>query len=230
MPGRMTTRGRIDYQFRVCGALTILFIEVKPQTGSGDERLNAVAQVIAEADGTWSCYSLHLATTNFAALSFSIACDLLNENNGFRSTIYAVLCDGSSFEFFSFDGSTRPPVFSRGVTYLSDGTTASRISLPSYESTTRRDYIRGLRPICEIFFAMFLGGYLVGLQAYHYRLMQKAADEGRERDSTPTWLAAVGLAKEAISIAFRAAGVAAEGDLDGADAAAAKAREVLSER
>lgn len=28
MPGRMTTRGRIEYQFEVCGALTILFIEV----------------------------------------------------------------------------------------------------------------------------------------------------------------------------------------------------------
>ncbi|KAL0632801.1 hypothetical protein Q9L58_008317 [Maublancomyces gigas] len=206
MPGRMSTRGRIEYQFKVCGALTILFIEVKLQIGSGDERLNAIAQLIAEAD----------------------ACDLLNENNGFRSTIYAVLCDGSSFEYFSFDGSTRPPVFSRGVTFLSDGTTASRISLPSYESTTRRDYIKALRPICESFYAMFLHGYLVGLQAYHDRSLRKAAEDGRERESTPAWFAALGFAEQAVSQAARAAVVAAEGDLDGADECATNAREVLN--
>lgn len=51
MQGRMATRGRVEYQFKVCGALTILFIEVKLQIGSGEERLNAIGQVIAEADG-----------------------------------------------------------------------------------------------------------------------------------------------------------------------------------
>lgn len=51
MPGRMATPGRIEYQFKVCGALTILFIQVKLQIGSDEERLNAIGQVIAEADG-----------------------------------------------------------------------------------------------------------------------------------------------------------------------------------
>lgn len=141
-----------------------------------------------------------------------------------------MLCDGASFEFFSFDGSTRPPVFSRGVTILSDGTSASRLSLPSYESTTRRDYINALRPVCECFYAMFLDGYRVGLNAYHDRSLRKAAEEGRERESTPAWFAALGFAEQAAAQAARAAVVAAEGNLDAADEAATNAREVLNKR
>ena len=51
MPGRITTQGHID-QFRVFGGLAVVYIEVK-QVGSCDERLNAVAQLIAEADGMY---------------------------------------------------------------------------------------------------------------------------------------------------------------------------------
>jgi hypothetical protein len=55
MPGRLPTTGRIEYQFKVWGALTVLFIEVKLEIGSSQERQNAVAQVIAEADGMSLC-------------------------------------------------------------------------------------------------------------------------------------------------------------------------------
>jgi hypothetical protein len=51
IPGRMTTRGRIEYHFKVFGALTILFVEVKLEIGSAEERHDAIAQVIAELDG-----------------------------------------------------------------------------------------------------------------------------------------------------------------------------------
>jgi hypothetical protein len=50
IPGRMTTKGRIEYHFKVFGAVTILFIEVKLEMGSADERYDAMAQVIAESD------------------------------------------------------------------------------------------------------------------------------------------------------------------------------------
>lgn len=46
MQGRITTKGRVEYQSKVCGALTILFVEVKLRLGSYDERLNAIAQVV----------------------------------------------------------------------------------------------------------------------------------------------------------------------------------------
>lgn len=141
-----------------------------------------------------------------------------------------MLCDGASFEFFCFDGSTRPPVFTRGITTLSDGTSAPHINLPSYSSTTRRDYINALRPVCECFYAMFLDGYRVGLDAYYARSLRRAADEGQERESTPAWFAALGLAEQAAAQAARAAVLAAKGDLDAADEAAKSAREVLNKR
>jgi hypothetical protein len=51
LEGKITTKGRIEYQFRTYGAVTIVFIEVKLDVGSLTERLNCYAQVIAECDG-----------------------------------------------------------------------------------------------------------------------------------------------------------------------------------
>ena len=52
IPGRLATKGRIEYHFKAFGALaTILFIEVKLQTGSDEEYCDAIAHVIAESDG-----------------------------------------------------------------------------------------------------------------------------------------------------------------------------------
>lgn len=73
---------------------------------------------------------------------------------------------------------------------------------------------------------MFLDGYRVGLDAYYARSLRRAADEGRERESTPAWFAALGLAEQAA----RAAALAAKGELDAADEAAKSAREVLNKR
>ena len=49
--GRIATKGRIEYQFQTYGGVTILFIEVKLGIGGLAERLDCVAQVIAECDG-----------------------------------------------------------------------------------------------------------------------------------------------------------------------------------
>ena len=51
LEGRITTKGRIEYQFQTYGGVTVVFIEVKLETGGFAERLNCVAQVIAECDG-----------------------------------------------------------------------------------------------------------------------------------------------------------------------------------
>jgi len=63
IPGRMMTKGRIEYHFKVFGALTILFTEIKLEIGSADELHDTIAQVIAESDGKrasrhLSCISL----------------------------------------------------------------------------------------------------------------------------------------------------------------------------
>jgi hypothetical protein len=51
LEGRLTTKGRIEYQFQTYGAINVVFIEVKLEIGGQSERLNFVAQVIAECDG-----------------------------------------------------------------------------------------------------------------------------------------------------------------------------------
>ncbi|KAF8493301.1 hypothetical protein F5888DRAFT_1618085 [Russula emetica] len=48
---RATTKRRVEYHFQAIGSISVLFIEVKLRIGSRKERLDAVAQVIAECDG-----------------------------------------------------------------------------------------------------------------------------------------------------------------------------------
>jgi hypothetical protein len=51
LEGRITMKGRIEYQFKTYGGITVIFIEVKLDIGNSTERLNCFAQVIAECDG-----------------------------------------------------------------------------------------------------------------------------------------------------------------------------------
>lgn len=48
--GRISTGGCIEY-FKTFGATVILCIEMKFKLGNQDERLEAIAQVIAQCDG-----------------------------------------------------------------------------------------------------------------------------------------------------------------------------------
>jgi len=41
----ITTKGRIEYQFRAFGGVILLFMEVKLALGTANERMNAIAQV-----------------------------------------------------------------------------------------------------------------------------------------------------------------------------------------
>ena len=51
LEGKIATKGRIEYQFKTYGGVTVIFIEVKLDIGNLTERLNCYAQVIAECDG-----------------------------------------------------------------------------------------------------------------------------------------------------------------------------------
>lgn len=108
--GRITTKGLVEYQFKDCGALTILFIEAKLRLGSYDERLNAIAQVVAEADGIPPPLLLSL----LRILIHGLACDFTNNKLGVHTPLYTILCDGRNSYFFVFDGHTQPRKFSRG--------------------------------------------------------------------------------------------------------------------
>jgi len=51
LDSRVTTKGKIKYYFKAFGSIAVLFIEIKLKMGGKKERLDAIAQVIAECDG-----------------------------------------------------------------------------------------------------------------------------------------------------------------------------------
>jgi hypothetical protein len=51
LEGRVAAKGCIEYQFQTYGGINAFFIEVNLEIGDLAERLNFVAQVIAECDG-----------------------------------------------------------------------------------------------------------------------------------------------------------------------------------
>ena len=56
LQGRLTTQGRIEYQFKAFRGIRVVFIEVKLNIGSLTERLDCIAQVIAECNGMYGIF------------------------------------------------------------------------------------------------------------------------------------------------------------------------------
>lgn len=48
----VTERGRTEHQFLVYGAVVVLFIQVKKELLTGKAKLDQIAQLLAEADGS----------------------------------------------------------------------------------------------------------------------------------------------------------------------------------
>lgn len=109
-PSVMTTRGQIRNRFSVFGGISLIVVEFH---GLANERLAAIAQVIAECD----------------------ACDYTNDQLDLPPRIFGILSDGSSFEFFVFNGSAKPAIFSRGIFHTTPGSkpyenSSSKITMP----------------------------------------------------------------------------------------------------
>ncbi|KAI9786810.1 MAG: hypothetical protein M1839_005041 [Geoglossum umbratile] len=208
LEGRMTTKGRIEYQFSIYGGITILFIEVKLEIGGATERLNCYAQVIAECD----------------------ACAWMNTQNGFDIPIMAILCDGKSFRFFKFirqsrTHNTKPQLF---LGQFVGGFEEE----PIYEmarGTSPADFIRRSRRLCESLFYVFLDGYNTGLEGYWNRSVEKGKSEGKGRDSTPGWVKAKNLAKEALEEGQVAWNLHNEGKIDESKVSAENALKLLAQ-
>ncbi|RVD83442.1 uncharacterized protein DFL_007828 [Arthrobotrys flagrans] len=84
-------KNRLRNYFKRFGGCTILVLDLRLNLGIGKDRLNCIAQLIAELD----------------------ACNLSNEGQGFSVPILGILCDGSLFECFSYDGYSKS--VSRGI-------------------------------------------------------------------------------------------------------------------
>ena len=139
--------------------------------------------------------------------------------------VYGILCDGDTFEFFWFDGSTKPPSFYYGR----DSTVfRTRLQLPDpTQARTPRPFIDALRPICEIIFDLMLRGYMSSLEAYHQSFAKNSAEEGKPRQSLDKWEHAISSARQALEL-FRDAETKRQNQLiDEANATVLKAMESL---
>ncbi|KAF3214506.1 hypothetical protein TWF679_004874 [Orbilia oligospora] len=178
-------------------------------TEAGRSRLNYIAQLIAELE----------------------ACNLSNEKQGFSVPIVGILCDGSSFEYFSYDGYSKS--FSRGllVAKSTPGSTAiARVTLPPITQATGVEYIRALRPLCESFYFLLLKGFLAGLEAYIRRARDYGAGDGtRNYGSESEWELALAKAVFARNKSVEAGETAIEGNVQGAEKLADEARMLLEE-
>jgi hypothetical protein len=142
--------------------------------------------------------------------------------------VYGILCDGDVFEFFWFDGSTKPPSFYHGCDLTVPRT---RLHLPDFTQTaTPRSFIDALRPICEIIFDLMLRGYISSLEAYHNRSVKNSAKEGKLRQSLDKWERATSSAHQAFE-KFRDAERKCQIQLiDEANEIVQKAMELLKDR
>jgi hypothetical protein len=115
-----------------------------------------------------------------------------------------------AFEFFSFDGSTSPPTFSRGVFRPPDSNKPrQKIALADYRGSSNIDFICSLRPICEVLFYFLLLDYETGTKTNPLRPIVEANCPQR---SMPGWNEAHNFANQALIHAMDAAAKAAARD------------------
>ncbi|KAF8242952.1 hypothetical protein K440DRAFT_615061 [Wilcoxina mikolae CBS 423.85] len=212
LEGRITSQGRIEYQFRAFGSLTVLFIELKMFVGDSNEKMNAIAQVLAEGD----------------------ACDYDNFQKGYNLPVYGILSDGTSWMFFRFHRTLSPGGdvqlnVLRGALPAPGGCELLQYSIPPFESSNSADYVRALRPACEYIYSLLLAGFLNSLDAFY------TESKCRDRASTSQWFKCREVAGGALEKAVKAAKVAdrvrgeGRGGWDEANAIATEAWEEVSE-
>jgi hypothetical protein len=158
--------------------------------------------------------------------SYALACNYANNRAGVHSSpIYAVVSDGFFFEFFSFDGKTAQPTFSRGVFRLPNTTKSIEIfATRAYHSNSNIEFLSSLRPICEIFFYFLLLAYRTGIDEHI-----KRSEAECSRGSMPGWKKAHELACNALTVAVEAGEKAANHD-EAADEQTEEALKYLQER
>ena len=125
-----------------------------------------------------------------------------NAADGFDMPVIGILCDGMSFEFFSYDGKKRK--FTRGCLPAIPGDSA--VPCHGLQLNNSTCFIAGLRQICEIIFDLFLDAYISGLTSFKSRLHEQSfagEKEGRFR-SLDEWDEGLKHAQEAFG-KFRAA-------------------------
>ncbi|KAL0635170.1 hypothetical protein Q9L58_005895 [Maublancomyces gigas] len=203
--GRLPTKVRIEH-LHAFGVVAILFIQVKFMLKTGKEYLDTVAQVIAEAT----------------------ACDYINSNRDLRTPIYAVLCDGTAFEFFMYTHHSNPRLSMGCFLFLASPTQfGQQLKLADLRTESVAAFLLSARQICEALFHISILGYRNALQAYYDRFMKRAQESSETPDSTPQWSCSLGHVYVALDQTRRAAHWHADGQIDAAEAHAVLAAATL---
>jgi hypothetical protein len=137
----------------------------------------------------------------------------------------AILCDGSSFDFFKFvDGRLAGNVPQFFLGKFPDGSLRQRIAQMNPEDP--RDFLRQTRLVCESLYFVFLSGYQAGLEAYWDRSVSKETP----RESTPKWHVAKVSAGKALEEAKSAWNLRQEDKYEEAEESAGRALQFLVAR
>ena len=134
------------------------------------------------------------------------------------------------FQFFLFDGSSKPFSFSRGT--LPGDPPALRYGFKLDDFTAAEStgpFIRALRQVCEITFDLLLQSYISSLNAYRKRSVSKGETERGPRKSLHEWEEALVFAGDAL-YKFRAAGTMRQDNPNEADTTAQNAMDILKRR
>ena len=97
--------------------------------------------------------------------------------------IHAILCDGTTFDFFYFDGTIEPFSFKRGLDPNISLAYPWALQLPDLSYLPTSPFINALRPICETIFNLLLHGYVSSLKSLHNYIVTKNAREDQSRRS-----------------------------------------------
>jgi hypothetical protein len=118
-----------------------------------------------------------------------IAWDWNNSQQAFCVPVYGILCGGTSFEIFKFEGTpVKPHSFSRGC-FIGDPHPLRR-GLPIGDFTlteNTKPFIRDLRLICETIFDVMLVSYVNSLNAFRNQSEDRCRTEGKPRNGLLQW-------------------------------------------
>ena len=209
-----------SHSFQAFGAIALLVVEIKLEEGNDAQRLDAIAQVIAECESLHHMVFLPLSVP-FLTRGARTDCDLTNRSQQYSLPLHCIFIHNGSFEFFKFER-TPTSSFVRGAfpgnpTHLQHG-----LKLPDFvNAESSLPFILQLRPLCEIIFDMLLVAYIAGLTAY-YDQCKETEGENRTRSLRP--------AEQALAVFREAEAQREAGELDLADGTVDRGLLALQER
>ena len=107
--------------------------------------------------------------------------------------VHGILYNGNAFEFFWFDGTTKPSSLYQGRDTTVPRT---RMVVPDLTEANPGSFIDALPPVCAFIFDLMVMTYISGLNAWHMRSVKKSSAEARPRPSLDRWDQALGSAHQ----------------------------------